>query len=92
VSNQLPIQISSEEWEAVRLAWNSGDPIPEHEAVRLLVEIRSRKADIEARAASLAVCGISEGRRVPRRHQLFAFAVLAVSLAILTAVLAMIFR
>lgn len=92
MNNPLSIQMSAEEWEAVKLAWNSDMPIPEHEAVRLLVEIRARKFDLEAEFASLATRGIAEGRRTPRRHQLIALAFGMVLFAILCAMLAVSYR
>ena len=80
--------MSSEEWEAVKLAWNSEQPIPEHEAVRLLVEIRARKANLETEFASIAVKGIAEVRRTPRRHQVMALVIGLVALTTLFVVLA----
>jgi hypothetical protein len=88
VNNPLSIQVSTKEWEAVKLAWNSDKPIPEHEAVRLLVEIRARKIDLEAEFASLATRGIAEGRRTPRRHQVVALAIGVVVFSVLCALLA----
>lgn len=81
--------MSPEEWEAMQLVWeregNSGAPITEAEAVRILVEIRARKAEIEAKASSLADQAMRENRRQPRRHQRFALLMLMAAFALAAA-------
>ena len=44
MADPIRLQMTDEEWEAIQAVWNregqAGTPIPEVEAVRMLVEIR----------------------------------------------------
>jgi hypothetical protein len=71
-----------EEREAVRMLWGRDDQIPSDEHARLLAEVRARRAAIEQEALEMLYSKLREGRRTPRRHMVFAFAVLAIGMAV----------
>lgn len=71
-----------EEKEAVRLLWekNGGEgEIPSEEFNHLLAKVRDRRATIENHVVQdMLVRRLSEGRRVPRRHQVAAILALLI--------------
>ena len=78
------------EEEAVLWRWSNVEhqavPIGAEDAIRILKEVRTRASEIEQQAVSMALRSMSEQRQTPRRHQLFALAVLAIGLLIVFAV------
>jgi type VI protein secretion system component VasF len=63
-----------EEAEAIRILWRfegHEDPVPSEEALRLLYAVRSRQAEIEDTAITLAT-EIARRSRMRARFQLFA--------------------
>ena len=53
MSHPIRIEMSADEWEKLKLVWNSDKAIPEHEAVRLLVELRAASARAEPPSTSI---------------------------------------
>ncbi len=82
----LSMQPTPTEVEACKLRWTKVEgkdtDIPAEEAVRLLYEIRERMASLEQEAVQALQHSVSEGRRVPRRRLVFAFAVIGVLLVL----------
>jgi hypothetical protein len=74
-------RITPEEAKAIELVWesrgNSGKPMPKEEESAILAEIRARVQEIEAHVVRAGVRVMAENRRTPRRHQRFAFCMIA---------------
>ena len=74
------------ERQAITIVWKSlgksTETIPADEAVAILAEVRERADKIEQRVVRTLYKSLNEGRRTPRRHQLFALLVISALIGI----------
>jgi hypothetical protein len=82
----IAANMTETERQAIEIVWhsrgNGPTPIPENEALAILSEVRERASRIENKVVRTLYRAIDEGRRTPRRHQLFALLVIGSLLVI----------
>ena len=73
--------ITETERQAIEIVWKSRGngmaTVPADEAISILAEVRERAGKIEQRVVRTLYKSLNEGRRTPRRHQLFALLVIS---------------